>query len=44
VRISHGFRALMKRVEWRGRAARSDALVSRWDTGEERGGSGDGIA
>jgi hypothetical protein len=27
VRISHGFRALMRRVEWRGRAARSDALV-----------------
>ena len=27
VRISQGFRALMRRVEWRGRAARSDALV-----------------
>ena len=37
VRISHGFRALLRRVERRGRGAQSDALgwyaVSRWDTG-----------
>ena len=39
VRITHGFRALMRRVERWGRGTQSDALgwysVSRWDT--ERG-------
>lgn len=40
VLISHGFRALMRRVEWRGRVAPSGALgwygVSRWDMGRGR--------